>query len=123
MYKRIIVISLSMVIGFVVMLWGNEFTKPSRKEKVKQDAAYESCMRTMDLLLERVYIVQQQLNIMGLRLYKTVRSCALDDKPVLLDREAPVLNRLAEALQALNKQLQIVETMLGDDKNMALLHS
>lgn len=112
------VVSLCIVVGSVLFLCGNEFTKPARtrKEKAQQEAVCDECLKLIDQVLESACHVQQQLGGLTVRLYKTLRSCAVEDKPGITQRDLATLRDLETTLKMLQKQLYAVETTLENEE-------
>ena len=104
--------SMMIVCGLVgiTLIGSNEFTKKqTRKDKAQQEAAYNDCVQLIDTLIEQACRLQQKLADLTCHLYKKLRSCAVDEKPDLVHKEAQELRAIEQALQALKKQLQELE--------------
>ena len=84
MYIKIVLSSL-IIVGCVLLFAESEFTKPSaremRKTSVQHDNACDECLKLIDGVFEQVCSVQEKLGAVAGRFYKTLRSCAVDDKP------------------------------------------
>ena len=96
------------VIGAAITLIGaSEFTKkPTRKDKAQQEAACSDYLQAADAVIEQLCTVQGRLADLTGRLYKTLRSCAVEDKPEPMQQEASILRDKSHKLQELQKQLE-----------------
>ncbi len=100
------------IVALVCMsiVYANEFTKkPSRKDNAQQEAAYNDCVQIIDTLIERICVMQEKLAVVTCRLYKKLRSCAVEEKPDLAQKGAQELREFYSKLQATEKQLQELE--------------
>jgi predicted nuclease with TOPRIM domain len=102
----------------ITVLGANEFTKkPNRKEKVQQESAYNDCVQAIDSLIGQACRIQEKLAQLTGKLYKKLRSCAVEEKPELAQKEAAELRSMEKTLAALHKQLSELETaVLGAEK-------
>jgi hypothetical protein len=121
MYKKIIIISV-IIIGTGII--GNEFTKPARekrKEKMQQEAVCEECVKCIDILMNRISVVQERLSRFTGTFYRVLRSCAADDTPSIALLEVSDLKSLLTSLKSLEKQLQSIEDIVCKDQSFQLL--
>lgn len=111
-----IVLSSLIIVGCVLLFAESEFTKPSaremRKTSVQHDNACDECLKLIDGVFEQVCTVQEKLGAVAGRFYKTLRSCAVDDKPAIMSQECKKLQEFNATLKSLKKQLQDVEMAL-----------
>jgi len=91
-----------------------EFTKKTtRKEKAQAETAYNDCVQLIDMLIEESCKIQQKLADLTARLYKKLRSCAMDEKPDLVQKETRELRAVEQALKVLKNQLQELEKAIA----------
>lgn len=104
---------LSIALVGILCVSASEFTKkPNRKDKAQQETAYAEYVQAIDTVIESAFRVQQKLAQTAGNLYTTLRACAVDDKPVIAQKQTAELREMQQILQNLEKKLQELEKAL-----------
>ena len=102
------------IVAMATLVGASEFTKKStRKDKAQQDSAYADCVQLIDSLIAESCKVQSQLADLTGKLYKKLRSCAIDEKSELAERDTTALRKAEQVLKALGNQLQELEKAIS----------
>lgn len=109
------------LIAVLSVVYASEFTKkPTRRNNAQQEAVYESCLESVDRIIELSCKVQSAVaQLMG-SCYKTLRSCAFEEKPALSQVEIQKLKGVLSTLQLLEKQLAELEITIKSDALLPL---
>lgn len=108
------------IVAMTTFVGASEFTKKStRKDKAQQESAYTDCVQLIDSLIAESCKIQSRLADLTGKLYKKLRSCAVDEKPEMAQQGAAELRKTEQALQGLKKQLQELEKVLAEVEKTA----
>lgn len=115
-------ITIFVIIGTALgMVCASEFTKkPNRRNNAQQEAVYEGCLESVDRIIELSCKVQSAMAQLVGNCYKTLRSCAFEEKPALSQVEIQKLKAVLSTLQLLEKQLAELNTTIQSDTLLPL---